>query len=614
MTGCVNTALAQVLRYYRHPAASQGVVSYVWNGQRLKAILYRSYTWENMPDVLDATTSEYQVDEAARLIADLGIANETNFGLTDSGASIKTSALTENFGYSTALAQMTNADADTFFATLKTEIDAERPVLLSFPGHMVVADGYTVDDAGRKIHINMGWGGSHDNFYVLDQSVVAGGYTFNTTAGSLSIYYNIKPCNGSDCAVNLEAGDALSGFTMTGAFNASRDTDRYDVYLKGATSIQGTRGYSNLAFFISLHNQADGSQVAFIEGTAAANTDISAGSLPAGKYRVQIGLCNASGTSCFQAASGNDQYTVTIVSSTPTAEEKAAIDQTLEMPPVINNTFRDILLDSANPSIYRILVDARDENDDAVTLQILNSNPAAFQTALNKNIIAITPASGISKVAGRITVRATAGGRSTEKSFVVMASNETVGFGQAFELKGVFENQDDFNLHQAILDGACTIRGDRGYYNHAFYTLVQDNSGATVVAAKDETISGNFAKKLYRIGASLKNAGYQYTYSKQYDQYILTVHCPDADDRTTTIAALLGIDLSGLQSQVGDINGDGAVTLADAILALRILAGMTPPAGTIQAGHNPLSADINVDGRISLAEVIYILQKMAEVR
>ena len=57
----------------------------------------------------------------------------------------------------------------------------------------------------------------------------------------------------------------------------------------------------------------------------------------------------------------------------------------------------------------------------------------------------------------------------------------------------------------------------------------------------------------------------------------------------------------------GDLNGDGNVNLADAILALQVLAGLN-------ADEIHLSADVNEDGKIGLAEVIYILQKVADLR
>jgi len=56
----------------------------------------------------------------------------------------------------------------------------------------------------------------------------------------------------------------------------------------------------------------------------------------------------------------------------------------------------------------------------------------------------------------------------------------------------------------------------------------------------------------------------------------------------------------------GDASSDGNVDLTDAILALKIIAGL-PVSG------NP-KADVNGDGRIGLEEVIYILQVVAGLR
>lgn len=58
----------------------------------------------------------------------------------------------------------------------------------------------------------------------------------------------------------------------------------------------------------------------------------------------------------------------------------------------------------------------------------------------------------------------------------------------------------------------------------------------------------------------------------------------------------------------GDVNGDKAITLADAILALQITAGITPT-GTVTT-----TGDVNNDGKIGLPEVIYILQTIATIR
>ena len=55
----------------------------------------------------------------------------------------------------------------------------------------------------------------------------------------------------------------------------------------------------------------------------------------------------------------------------------------------------------------------------------------------------------------------------------------------------------------------------------------------------------------------------------------------------------------------GDCNGDGNVDLADAILALQVLAGIRPSSTVYKEG------DVNGDGRIGMAEAIYVLQGLA---
>ena len=57
-----------------------------------------------------------------------------------------------------------------------------------------------------------------------------------------------------------------------------------------------------------------------------------------------------------------------------------------------------------------------------------------------------------------------------------------------------------------------------------------------------------------------------------------------------------------------NVNGDGNVDLADAILALQVIAGIEPTTPVYK------EADVNGDGRIGIEEVIYILQKVSGLR
>ena len=57
----------------------------------------------------------------------------------------------------------------------------------------------------------------------------------------------------------------------------------------------------------------------------------------------------------------------------------------------------------------------------------------------------------------------------------------------------------------------------------------------------------------------------------------------------------------------GDVNGSLKADLADAVLALQVVAGMSP--GGVYA-----EADVNGDQKIGLEEAVYALQIVAEIR
>jgi len=202
-----------VMNYHKHPETARGVATHTWNNQEFKAVLYKNYNWDIMPDVLNRSTPEYVQDE----LYDLTITNEADYG-NDGSAWTHTDAMTENFGYAMGIETMFNEDEALFFETLKKEIDNNRPVLLGLPGHRTVADGYASDPTGRKIHINMDWGGHHDDFYYLNDTIVADDHVYEP---DLDMIYNIRPCNSREknCYADLvepEATDKVEGSVITG--------------------------------------------------------------------------------------------------------------------------------------------------------------------------------------------------------------------------------------------------------------------------------------------------------------------------------------------------------------------------------------------------------------
>ena len=57
----------------------------------------------------------------------------------------------------------------------------------------------------------------------------------------------------------------------------------------------------------------------------------------------------------------------------------------------------------------------------------------------------------------------------------------------------------------------------------------------------------------------------------------------------------------------GDVNGDGIIDLADLVLSLQLLAGMSP--SDVHGG-----GDVNADGQIGFVDAIFILGKAAGLR
>jgi hypothetical protein len=59
----------------------------------------------------------------------------------------------------------------------------------------------------------------------------------------------------------------------------------------------------------------------------------------------------------------------------------------------------------------------------------------------------------------------------------------------------------------------------------------------------------------------------------------------------------------------GDVSGDGHVTLADAVLAVKVACGVDA-----NGGHVTVGGDVNGNQKIGLEEAVYVLQTVAELR
>lgn len=185
MTGCVATAMAQVMWYYRWPLCGTGYHSYKWEYGSKSRILYADYSkseydWSLMPGKYqNGQYGEKEASAVAKLMYDCGVAVNMQYSYDGSGAYMSDviPALSNYFMYKQSFYQIYTDNLSGRESRLKKELDCRRPVIIGGDGieggHAFVCDGY---DSNSYFHYNFGWGGIGDGYYLAS---VAGGFPDN---------------------------------------------------------------------------------------------------------------------------------------------------------------------------------------------------------------------------------------------------------------------------------------------------------------------------------------------------------------------------------------------------------------------------------------------------
>jgi hypothetical protein len=225
-SGCVATAIAQVMRYYEHPTEPIGLHEFAIqvSGLRRQNMSTRggdglggAYNWDDMPlrpQRICDTLTEAQRQAIGALCYDAGIATEMQYEPDGSGAFMPDArdAMVDIFQYgSVVLGYDSGRNIHAALAEMiNPNLDAKAPVILAISdplnpgmGHAAVCDGYGYESSTLYHHLNMGWNGLDDVWYNLpDIDAEHGKYT--TISGCL---YNISPSG---------AGEIISGRVLSG--------------------------------------------------------------------------------------------------------------------------------------------------------------------------------------------------------------------------------------------------------------------------------------------------------------------------------------------------------------------------------------------------------------
>jgi len=347
LTGCGATAMAQVMNFYRYPNAVQAAIpSYTTITKKISiggVAAGSAIDWGNMIDDYSiGSPTASQKKAVADLMLFCGTSVQMDYTTEFSGSSLESigDALKKYFGYYPGIRmryheEMSNSAWDDL---IYSELDAGRPVMISGKsaqsggtGHIFICDGY---DGSGHYHINWGWGGYQDAFFVLSNLTPPDdppGYNF--WQGCVT---GVKPDDGT---FSEQVVLTTIGFQLLD-INTGEPTTQTE-YVRPPGSAQFPVGYgfqykSNLAnvyhFDVNLGVFQDGKLVevlfdgnGFLAGTEITNSELrsfGAGYLPRssfnttflspGTYVLKV-VSRQTGTTEWLENEGSDQYCLVCV-------------------------------------------------------------------------------------------------------------------------------------------------------------------------------------------------------------------------------------------------------------------------------------------------------------
>ena len=291
--GCVATAMAQVLYYHRCPSThGSGNWSYDMDEDHSFSYDYENtvFDWDNMPlsfpyEAKDYPSGDEEVinNAVAELSVACGISVNMLYDSSQSGALSHrlARALVENFGYDPSLVyrDRTHYTLTEWNNLIYNEVANRRPVLYAgnsnIGGHQFICDGYSENNF---FHINWGWGGQSDGYYLLSlldppiQGIGGSGDGSGFSFGQDAIV-GIQPANeGSEISIPFYAKGGFTSFydrnswqqafTFKDSGALNYHVNDFDVYV--GLRIENEDGESQIIYYdTTTHLQGTGEKTTF---------------------------------------------------------------------------------------------------------------------------------------------------------------------------------------------------------------------------------------------------------------------------------------------------------------------------------------------------------------
>jgi hypothetical protein len=231
VTGCVATAMAQVMYFHKYPKTTVGPIegyTYESNNLTVPELPATTFKWDKMKDRYDDYQEKGEsVDAVAELMRYCGQAVEMFYTPWASTCFIGfADRMVKYFGYSKTALGVNRSDYTTkdWEALMYQELKENRPVLYAgnndFVGHQFIIDGY---DENGLFHVNWGYSGGGDGYFVLSVlnafdygigDTVENGYACEQTA-----IIGLQPDHGEEAVSLLRCnpGSPINDYTRTDA-------------------------------------------------------------------------------------------------------------------------------------------------------------------------------------------------------------------------------------------------------------------------------------------------------------------------------------------------------------------------------------------------------------
>ena len=193
--GCVATAGGQIMRYWQWPTASVTAKTFscAVNGVTTNCTMKGgTYSWANMPLVPANGVTEAQCQAIGKLTYNVGVSVGMDWGPDGSSSSAFALAnrFPDTFGYANAVAAVYIDGTYSYsLSELKKVVvpncNLRAPMVMSVSGagdHAVLVDGYGYSGNDFCVHVNLGWSGTGDAWYLppdIEDFNTINGFVFN---------------------------------------------------------------------------------------------------------------------------------------------------------------------------------------------------------------------------------------------------------------------------------------------------------------------------------------------------------------------------------------------------------------------------------------------------